>query len=259
MSNILVFEPTAILAGRTRDWTQFQQLGDCVIPQIVKEELEFLTKRAIEPQEEEISREFFRFLPDSGWQVNSTQNNHPSFTKKAGEELSKSARLQLAIAQSVYGIATENPNDLVILISNKANLRTEIDNLEENNLTTLTLANFIQWLRTQQKPINISQKLAQLNTSNPEKKVKTSTVKSNSQTQNKATKKSNTNNKSLYDSSYQPKAKVKKKNNPLASIIPSILALAGFIVVGGLIWSVVEPNSFQQFWQKTGLPSSSDN
>lgn len=258
MSNILVFEPRAILAGSTRDWSQFQQVGNCIIPQIVAEELEFLTNRAVNAEEEKIAREFSRFLPDSGWQVNSTQNNHPSFSKKEGENLSKSARLQLAIAESVYGIATENPDKLVIFVSNQANLRTEIDNLQENNLTTLPLTQLIQWIRTQQKPVNVSEKLQNLNPSN-QNNFQPSSIKSNTQTKNQKTTQSNISNKSLYKSSYEPKAKVKQKSNPLASIIPSILALAGFVIVGGLVWSVVQPTSFQQFWQKMGLPSLSNN
>lgn len=51
-SIILVFEPRVILAGRTLEWSQFHQLGTCLIPQIVLEELEFLTNRVVYPEEE---------------------------------------------------------------------------------------------------------------------------------------------------------------------------------------------------------------
>lgn len=248
---ILVFEPRAILAGRTRDWSQFTQVGNCLIPQTVMEELEFLTNRAVEPQEEQIAREFLRFLPDSTWEVDNSQQSHPSFTKKDGENLSKSARLQIAILESVYGIAVENPDKLVVFVANQSNLRENIDNLEQNNLTSLPLTQFIQWLRTKQNPVNITLKLQKFdslkNTSIPAKTSK-KTVNQSSQ--------SILNSKSLYESSYQPQAKVKKsKTNPLAPIISSILALGSFIVIGGLAWYFIQPSSFREFWQKTGLPS----
>ncbi len=249
-SIILVFEPRAILAGRTRDWSQFHKLGTCLIPQVVLEELEFLTNRAVEPEEEKIAREFCRFFPESGWQVSNYQNTHPSFQHKQGENMSKSAGLQMAISESVYGIATDNLDQLVVLVANQSNLRNDIDNIGQDNLTTLPLTRFIQWLRTQQKPVNVSQKLQNFNcsgnnstpvtgiTNSPKKKYTSSTNKSSSQSSSGAS------------------AKVKKKkSNPLTPIISTILALGGFVVVGSLVWYMVQPNSFQQFWQKTGLPS----
>lgn len=249
-SIILVFEPRAILAGRTRDWSQFHKLGTCLIPQVVLEELEFLTKRAVEPEVEKAAREFCRFFPDSAWQVSNYQNTHPSFQHKQGENMSKSARLQMAIAEAVYGIATDNSDKLVVLVANQTNLRTEIDNIGQDNLTTLPLTQFIQWLRTQQKPVNVSQKLQKFNcsdnnstpvtgiTNSPKKKSTSSTNKSSSQSSSGAS------------------AKVKKKkSNPLTPIISTLLAFGSLIVVSGLVWYMVQPTSFQQFWQKTGLPS----
>ena len=255
-SIILVFEPRAILAGRTRDWSQFRQIGTCLIPQIVLEELEFLTKRAVEPEEERTAREFLRFFPDSAWQINNSRQSHPSFSHKDGAHQSKSARLQLALVESIYGIATDNPDKLVVLVSNQGNLRNQLEKIEQNNLATLPLTQFIQWLRTQQKPVNISQKLQDLNSSNGTSNSISSLAQKTSPNAKKTQKTSPTSaSKSLYQSTYKPQAKVKAQSNSVASIFSTIIALSSVIVVGGLVWYLVQPKSFQQFWQKTNLPS----
>jgi hypothetical protein len=129
ISIILVFEPRAILAGRIRDWSQFEQIGTCIIPPIVLEELEFLKNRAVEAEEEKIAREFSRFLPDSNWQISNSLVSHPNFRAKDSENLSKSARLQIAILESVYGIAKDNCHSLVVFVSNQSSLRNQIGSL----------------------------------------------------------------------------------------------------------------------------------
>lgn len=60
---ILVFELTTILSGCTRDWTKFSDKGECYLPEVVLQELNFLTQRAITPKDEKIAREFSRFFP----------------------------------------------------------------------------------------------------------------------------------------------------------------------------------------------------
>ena len=242
-SIIIIFEPRAILAGSTRDWSQFSQLGVCYLPQIVLEELEFLTKRAISDAEEKTAREFFRFFPDSGWQVSQGMTHHDSLTNQDGDSLSKNARLQQAIAESTYYISLENPSKLVVFVGNNQNLREEIENLGQDNLVTLTLTQFIQWLRTQQKPLNVAQKIASMG--------------NGSITTPKPPISGSNNNKEevTLSSTYQTKAKVKAKNNTPNTIISGLLALSafGFVILTG--WYFLQPQSFQQFWQKTGLPS----
>ena len=255
-SIILVFELRAILAGRTRDWTQFSQIGTCLIPQLVLEELEFLTKRAVEPEEERIAREFLRFFPDSGWQVHHSRQTHPALSNKDGAHQSKSARLQLALAESIYSIATDNLDQLVVLVSNQGNLRNELEKIAQNNLATLPLAQLIQWLRTQQKPVNISQKLEDFNSNHGNSHNNSSLAKKTSSSTKKTQKTSPSSaSKSPYQSTYKPQAKVQPKTNSLASIFSTVVALSSIIVVGGVSWYLLQPKSFQQFWQKTNLPS----
>ncbi|MBL1210812.1 PIN domain-containing protein [Geminocystis sp. GBBB08] len=244
ISIIIVFELTAILAGSTRDWSRFSELGICCIPQIILEELEFLTKRAVSDTEEKTVREFLRFFPNSDWQINQGMTHHASLTATEGENLSKNARLQLAIAESVYYLTLENPHTLIILVANQQNLREELESIEQNNLATLTLAQFTQWLRTKQKPVNVSQKIAGLSNGKisplppPIKNINSNGKTGDENPQN-----------------YSPKAKVKNKNNTPHSIISGLLAIGGFTITIMVAWYFIQPKSFQQFWQKTGLPS----
>lgn len=249
ISIIIVFELRTILAGTTRDWSQFSELGICYIPQVVLEELEFLTKRAISEVEEKTAREFMRFFPDSGWQVTQGMTHHDALTVMEGENLSKNARLQLVMAESVYYLSLENVNKLVVLVTNQQNLREEIDNLAQDNLVSLTLAQFIQWLRTKQKPINVSQKIASFSNGKISHREESSPIKTNANSNGKTT--------SISAQSYQPKAKIKPKNNTFNTIISGFLAIGGLTITVMIAWYFIQPQSFQQFWQKTGLPSLS--
>jgi hypothetical protein len=254
-SILLVFDLSAILAGRTRDWSQFNSVGSCFIPQVVMEEIEFLTQRSSDPEEEKIAREFTRFLPDSNWEISQSIAEHPSLTPPDGKNLSKNARLQLAVAQCVYGMTQENTASIVVMVSNQGNLRTQLENLKVNNLCTLTSAQFIQWLRTNQRPLNITQAIQKQSVGgwsptsqspNPQidrpKQGSTKTGSSSSQSQSRTPR---------YSTSV-------KKANPISGLINSILALVAFTAVGCSIWYFAQPKSFNQFWQKLGLPPISN-
>lgn len=247
ISIIIVFELRAILAGTTRDWSQFSQLGICYIPQVVLEELDFLTKRAVSEGEEKTVREFFRFFPNSGWQVTQGMTHHDALTVMEGEKLSKNARLQLVMAESVYYLSLENVNKLVVLVTNQQNLREEVENLAQDNLVSLTLAQFTQWLRTKQKPTNVTQKIASFSNGKISHGKDSSSVKSNANSNGKRA--------SVNPQSYQPKAKIKPKNNTWNNLISGFLSIGGLTIMVMIAWYFLQPQSFQQFWQKTSLPS----
>ena len=152
----LIFDVSAIVAGKTREWQEFSQMGTCILPQAVWSELEFLCDRASEPGTEKIAREFTRFYPESGWQVSSLKASHASLPSAKGEDLSKQARLTLAVAKCVYGVAETYPNDLVILISNQQPLINQVKSLTVPNLCGITVAALLQWSRTQQRPASVT-------------------------------------------------------------------------------------------------------
>ncbi|MGK7872417.1 MAG: PIN domain-containing protein, partial [Xenococcaceae cyanobacterium] len=156
---LLLFEPTALLAGRTREWREYSQVGSCYVPQVVMEQMEFLCARSPDPEQESTAREFRRFISDSNWLSTIAQATHPKLSSSPGQELSQTARLQLAYARCAYGFSQENLEQLVVVVSNSQNLRSQIENLEVNNLCAISVNNLLQWARTHQRPLNVTQKM----------------------------------------------------------------------------------------------------
>lgn len=246
LSIILVFDLKAILAGSTRDWNQFSELGKCYLPQVVLEELEFLTMRAVTDTEEKTAREFFRFLENSDWFISQGVTNHELLSSKEGENLSKNARLQLAIEQSAYYLTLEHPQSLVVVVSNQQTLREELENLGEDNLVTLTLPQFMQWLRTKQKPIKVTQKIASLGNG--------SMAKAPLEEDDRPINGKRSNSSPNIASSPQ-KAKVKPPQNNIATtIFAGFSTIFSLIIVGLFGWYLGDPQSFQKFWQENKLP-----
>ncbi len=242
-SIILVFEPTVILQGREKEWQLYKNLGNCYLPEVVSEELEFLTKRSVLPEEEKIAREFIRFFPNSRWQIHHGMTSHQSWIAFGGESMSKNARLQNAIAQSVYDLTINNPEALVVLVSNKQNLRQDLEKIKKNNFASLTLAQFNQWLRTKQKPTIITNKLSQLmgNSDSDKTGVKSSNAQKN------VNKLSKTNPNQVRPSS--GKRQKSTPTNIFSTITSAILTLGAIAFVGFLSWYWLEPESFQEFWE----------
>lgn len=236
ISIILAFEQTTILAGREKEWSQYQSLGSCYLPQVVLEELEFLTQRAVLPEEEQTARAFARFFPNSGWQIHQGMTAHQALQPLAGENLSKNVRLQSAIAQSIYDLSINNPDKLVVFICNQGNLRQNLDKIKPRNFTSLTLAQFNQWLRTKEKPATVTQIIEQL--TNPSDSP--SFTSSNYPHKQKKTS----------PTSLPRTKKTSSKTNPLSTIISSLLALGALTVAVMLSWYLIQPDSFQKFWQQ---------
>lgn len=228
---ILVFELRAILASSSRDWQQFKSVGSCILPEVVKNELEFLTKRATTSEEETSARQFMRFWADSGWESSNLTSTFENLSARQGENMSKNARLQLATAEGVGALAVHHSTDKVILVSNNPNLSKDMEKLGLDNLIVIPLTQLLQWVRTNQAPLALTKITGHNHLIPPPLK--------------------NTSSEPSY--TYNPKAKVKKSQNILTGVIPSILTILGLIFVGGLSWYFVQPESFQKFWQEKGI------
>lgn len=244
-SVILVFDLTALLGSGTREWQEFKKVGSCCLPEVVIEEMEFLCKRAPDIEQETKAREFSRFLPTSNWATTAIYWEHPLLQSQEGEQLSKNARLQQAIAKAVYALSQQNPEQLVVFVVNNQRLREQVESLQIPNLCTLTVTALLQWIRTNQRPINVAQKSQLLKTGaqsadNPSGETRATVSTPSSQTRTF-------------------KGVTKKPASPLPALIAMILSLGSFGIVGLAIWFLVNPVSFQQFWDKTGLPSLPKN
>ncbi|NJK53573.1 MAG: hypothetical protein HC936_13560 [Leptolyngbyaceae cyanobacterium SU_3_3] len=113
----LLFDLTALLTSRTRDWQEFSRVGRCFVPQGVYEEIQALGRVGADRQQEQSAREFMRFFGDSDWQLTGVGATHSSLQPVAGQVYSRRARLSLTIAECAYGLARNSPGRLIVLIS----------------------------------------------------------------------------------------------------------------------------------------------
>lgn len=148
LSPLLVFDSSAILAGRLARWQEWARFGVCVLPQAVLAELERLAREAIEPQEESTARAFLRHQPSLGFAV-SAARAWVEEVNASGHSLR--ARLEQAIAECAYALAQQQPGSLVV-VSNDRPLVGRIQELGVSNLCAISLAELNRWVRQQQRP-----------------------------------------------------------------------------------------------------------
>lgn len=272
----LLFDTTALLAGKTRDWQDYAKLGTCYLPQVVLDEMAFLCDRAVEPAQELTAREFRRFHRHSGWQVTTATARHPQLEgSSSGRELSKKARLLLATAESAYGLSQTLPDCLVVVVSNDQNLRRRVDHLKAPNLCAIPVASLVQWVRSHQRPANVVQKLqgmlqteavqaGMLNLSTP----KTPLPAAELQGQLLTDRQGRTHRTATQPRRHPRKGGVAPVVNPatlkqrltprqpgvLSQVLSFTTALTSTVVALVLIWALLQPSSFQRTWRQFGLP-----
>ncbi|ABC98845.1 MULTISPECIES: PIN domain-containing protein [unclassified Synechococcus] len=149
ISPLLVFDSSAILAGRPALWQEWARFGVCVLPQAVMAELERLTRQAIDPQEESTARAFLRHWPRLGFAVSEARALVGEVN--AGEQ-SLRVRLEQAIAECAYALAQQQPGSLVVVVSNDRPLVERVQGLGLANLCAISLAELNRWMRQRQRP-----------------------------------------------------------------------------------------------------------
>jgi rRNA-processing protein FCF1 len=158
ISPLLVFDSSAILAGRLARWQEWARFGVCVLPQAVLAELERLAREAIEPQEESTARAFLRHQPSLGFAV-SAARAWVEEVNASGHSLK--ARLEQAIAECAHALAQQQPGSLVV-VSNDRPLVGRIQELGVSNLCAISLAELNRWVRQQQRPQAVVRALGRL-------------------------------------------------------------------------------------------------
>ncbi len=159
ISPLLVFDSSAILAGRPARWQEWARFGVCVLPQAVLAELERLAREAIEPQEESTARAFLRHQPSLGFAV-SAARAWVEEVNASGHSLK--ARLEQAVAECAYALAQQQPGSLVVVVSNDRPLVGRIQELGVSNLCAISLAELNRWVRQQQRPQAVARALGRL-------------------------------------------------------------------------------------------------
>ncbi len=255
-SILLLFDTSALLACRTRDWQLFSRIGDCYLPRVVSQEISFLRDRASETDTESAAREFERFYPTSGWRQTSSIASHPKLRPAEGHALSNRARVALAVAQTAYGLARNHPDSLVVLVANDQGLTQKVRSLELSNLCGIPLSALMQWLRTQRRPQAVNHQLQTMRLGvgeftmvgaghryrSPAATAVAGTHATVTPTTLKPTRRSPVSQRSR-----------RRLFNPMG-LLSQLITLGIVITLGIAVWRVVNPISFNQFWQQLPLP-----
>lgn len=256
-SFVILFDTSALLAGKTREWQQFSQLGECLVTEGVLEAMNAFCDRAPEPAVEATAREFSRFYPTSGWQMSLAIAEHPSLKPADGHNLSQRVRLSLEVLKCAYGIARRRRDSLVIVVANDQPMLQKIQGLNTKNLCGIPFAALVQWSRTQRRPAAIAHYLQMLRS--PE------TAASSVVNRQAVSPKS-----SIYKPTYKPTDRLAMATT---SVIPraqtrttparrkvhwsrwlaNIVNLVVVVTAIAVAWRFISPTSFNQFWQQISI------
>ena len=157
----LILDITALLGGSQREWREFSRVGRTHIPQAVYEEMRLLFDRSPDPDLEALCKAFNHFYPTSGWQITDIHAHHPTLTA-TGHGLTHSTRITLAAARCAYALALNSPTHLIVLVTRNQPMLQRMADISLANLCAIDAGDLLQWSRTGQRPIAVSQKLHQL-------------------------------------------------------------------------------------------------
>jgi hypothetical protein len=250
---LILFDTTAVLAGKSLEWQEFARLGECYLPEAILEQLEFMCDRAAEPEVEGKAREFSRFYPTSGWKRTAVQAEHATLKPAPGHTLSKRARLTLTVSSCAYGMALRYPGSLIVLVANDQPLLQKVLDLKINNLCGMPYTALVQWGHTQRRPPVVNHHLqlmrsAANNSDKPGQGTASAARKSVNSSRPIATTRSD--KLSARPGGYTAK---RQRSNVrlrwLTGWFSSLVSLVIFLVVTATIWHILSPASFNQFWK----------
>ncbi len=253
---LILLDTTAILGGKTRDWLEFSQLGSCLLPEIVLEEMQALGDRAPDPATESIAREFNRFYPTSGWKTTRMLAEHPSLKPAEGATLSKRSRLALEVLSCAYGLARRHPDSLVVLVATDQPMLQRLLALKVVNLCGLPLAAFLQWSRTQRRPAAVTQHWQLMRAANvaPADQL-TGTGGRQSQATTQRSPARPTTPKATPS---EPKTKNYQadrqrrvmRSKQISRLVGNVVTLVVAAIAIAAVWQAVSPASFNQVWRQ---------
>ncbi|MEB3358101.1 MAG: hypothetical protein VKK04_15340 [Synechococcales bacterium] len=264
---ILVIDISTLSATTTREWLGFSRAGVCYIPHVVYEEMRFLYERSPDPDLERVSREFTRFYASSGWQITEVMGHHSLLKSSTGHALTKRSRVALAVARCALGLAQQHTKSMVVLVASDRSVLQRVYDIQIPNLTGIPGSALLQWSRSGQRPVAVSQKLQQMKASGMLETVSTgitSTYRSTSPTRTpgrspqptstgKAKRSTPPRTSTRSATSIQPAVSPFPDWFPqVASILSSMAALA---FAGLVIWLIFFTDSFDRFLPNDSNPS----
>jgi hypothetical protein len=249
----ILFDLTALLSGKTREWQEFSRVGRCFVPQAVYEEIQALGRVGVDRTQEQTAREFVRFFGESNWQLTGVGATHSSLQPVAGQIYSRRARLALSVAECAYGLSRSSPGRLVALIGNDQPLLQRVQGLGISNLCGIPLSALLIWTRSGRRPPIVAQHLQAMRSTTVTVGITPSSARVATAT------------KPLRPA--QPPSRPVAKTEKLRPLRPSpypaalyqmvsgLSALVAAILVMGIVWYIVQPKAFNQFMRDRGLPT----
>jgi len=243
---LLLVETSAIVSTNPNTWQAIAKLGECLLPEVVAIEIKNIANGKAEGNESNAKQ--FQNSSDLNWQVTTLTAKHADLVIRATQNLSRQARVMINVAQSAVGVANAHPTQCVVLISDEISLRDRIAKLESKNLCAIPSAVARQWSRTDQAPPIVYQSIKYLQ-------------KQISEAANQFPRQTDTIYLGASSSSLNAEQKIKdnQKANPNYGQIAIILVKFGLATTFSVAillfgWRLAQPQQFQQFWKKNGLP-----
>lgn len=247
MSNsayLLLLETSAIAQTDVNTWTAIAKLGECLLPEVVAIEIKNIANGKSEGNES-IAKQFQNLLPQLNWQITPLMGKHPELVLRSSQNLSRQAKSILNVAQSAVGVANAHPQRCVILISDEILLRDRIALLNSKNLAAIPTAIARQWSRTNEAPPIVQQLTKNLKSQLDLKLSQTS----------EPTSVIDSRNSEKPRQAYAPKSapNIKDYGRFAIAIIKFGLTTTFLVTILLFGWRLIQPQQFQQLWEKTGL------
>ncbi len=246
---LLVLDVSALAGGSASEWLEFSRVGKVCLPQAVYEDMRLLSDRAPDPDLAELAKRFSHFYPVSGWQVSDASAHHSALTA-AGQSLTKRARVSLAAARTAYALSLGFPKHLVVLVTRDQQLLQRIYDLPSNNFCAILPPALLQWSRTGQRPILVSQLLQQMRATLSATMTSGLThsgqmIPSRPEGRNSTVQRQDSRSGSAKKPQRHSRAYFEgDANEALSNLLSLVLAIAGLALAGWLLWSIFNNSSW---------------
>lgn len=244
---ILVFDVGALSASTPSEWREFSRVGSCCVPQVIYEEMRLLFDRSPDPDLERMAKSFNRFYASSGWRITDINASHAAFKVPSGQGLTRRARLSLAVGRCGYGLAQTYPASLIVVVTKDRSLLQRLYDIPCVNLCGVPVESLLQWSRTGQRPIQVSQRLQQFRVVNEMPPPNANLVSEGYQ---------RTSPTRLSAVPMTPMKRISSMPDWVPDFVSLVMAAGGLAVAGYFVWQIVHSPQVQQLFLRPIGPQS---